>query len=786
MKSILLIVFANIRRRKSQSLLVSFCIALSTLLLASALGIMGGMHQPFEALFNHLKASHILLYFDSKTDNSDEIIDWFKQQKEVESCSEKMYFTSLNGPLILGNKKLDLMLRLTERSESNLQQDKLLIIEGENKIHPDFGEIWIPQHMANAHSINIGDTLGIPVNEGLYPLVVSATVLDPHFSSGLMNPSRAWIAAGALSLFQPLNKLTASTIGIRLKDTKEIDLIWARFNSEVEYNGSNLQYGLFRSVFLSIYNIIGGVLLVFSFLAVIVSLFVISSTISSAVFNDYRLIGILKSQGFTPHNIISVYCLQYIILSIIAIAVGILGSSLVIKIILRSLIQSIGLVNFEFPLIIPFSLAAFFILFLIVISSIWTAGKSGRIKPVEALRSGVPQKKFSGKTSSIISLTSHLNAVPFLGYKMLTTNWKRSINSLISLLFAVFFLAFALNTSHSFQNIKNNRSQWGFEDSDLQLALEKKLAIPLRHDQFMEMLRQEEKISVITPFSYYELTVPGTKEKAPRLIFGKVYEKNLKEMGLVNLVGRNPQQINEIAICTGTSKDYQKQVNDTLTLFQEGQLSSFIITGIYQDISNMGQGFRLHASAVKSANMLYEPDRYFIKLKNRNATSNMKLYLQKKYGGAIHIEPSIEERLEVMGIVSNLNTSFLLLSLFFLGVIFITIFNDLLLSVQEHRKTFGTLKAVGFTPGQLRMSLVWKVIFLTMGSLIIGIPISLLLSPVLMSQITASMGLVEFPYSIHISGTSLIIPGLILFSVLSAWLASVKVLKINPLLLLSQ
>ena len=47
MKSILLVAWANLRRRKKQNLLVGLSIFLSVLLLTTALGILGGIHKGY-------------------------------------------------------------------------------------------------------------------------------------------------------------------------------------------------------------------------------------------------------------------------------------------------------------------------------------------------------------------------------------------------------------------------------------------------------------------------------------------------------------------------------------------------------------------------------------------------------------------------------------------------------------------------------------------------------------------------------------------------------------------
>src|SRR6185503_16793339 len=99
-----------------------------------------------------------------------------------------------------------------------------------------------------------------------------------------------------------------------------------------------------------------------------------------------------------------------------------------------------------------------------------------------------------------------------------------------------------------------------------------------------------------------------------------------------------------------------------------------------------------------------------------------------------------------------------ILSLFFISILALSVWNDIVSSIRDHRKTFGILKTAGFTPKQLRTLLSWKMILLATLSLCIGIPLTLWLSPLLMSAVTKDLGLIHFPLVINVPGTLLIIP----------------------------
>src|SRR6185295_1940513 len=113
--------------------------------------------------------------------------------------------------------KIDAIVQLTEFTEDHLQQDKLKIVQGPAQGQPGLNEIWLPNYLALQHGIHTGDTIAIPASGGTYAFKVSATVSDPLFGSGMINPTRAWVRAGTLSFFAPVSQLTNNCLGIRLK-----------------------------------------------------------------------------------------------------------------------------------------------------------------------------------------------------------------------------------------------------------------------------------------------------------------------------------------------------------------------------------------------------------------------------------------------------------------------------------------------------------------------------------------------------------------------------------------
>jgi putative ABC transport system permease protein len=779
-QSIFILSWSFLKRRKTQSLLVGLCIALSGLLFASTLTLLREMSQPFDRMYEQLQASHLLLQYDSREVNSERIGKWFSTQVEVASVSRPVPFVFLESPLIFEDAELDLSVQLTERLIQENGQDQVFFQRGEARLYPGMGEIWIPDHLARSHHIEIGDSLGVPTAEGLVPLVVSATLVDPQYASGLFNPTRAWVAPGSLSFLFPIHQLTELSLGVRFHDPQDIATVWGRFHEQYHFQGNSLDYHLFKSVFLSFYQVISLVLLVFSLLALLTSLFILHSSLAGAIAADLRLIGIFKAIGYTPPNVRLIYLMQYLLLAILSLPVGLGLSYAASRVILQSLVQSLGLVNQVISFAAPAMITLCLFLVLVGIMTLWGSRKGAKIKAVAAFRSNpttgsraVPIFRRSWQRDSL--------GIPFLwGLSMLRSSPPRTIYTALSIVLASFILLFALNVGHSFGSLKDNKAAWGLEDSDLQVRRNEAIALPLDHASLLGLLQADSAIQVVMPFHYATATLPAREGQAPQDLLGKIYGGDLAAIGLENLQGKHPVAGHEISLCVLTAAEQQKELGDSMHLFIEGQHRIFAITGIYQDVSNLGQGFRLSQAAMKALNPLFEPEFYALKLRAGISTVDFEEDLQARLGETVVLEQSAEERKGIRATLGSMQGSLALVSVFFLAILFAVLFNDTLMNLRDYRHSLGILKTLGLTSVQLRRAQVYKFLLLTLGCLAVAVPLSLWLSPPLISSLTGSMGLESFPFLVNRGGTILVIPGMMACTGLSAWWASRRMSRRRP------
>lgn len=786
MKSILLITWANIKRRKIQTLLVAICIALASMMFSTLIGIGLGMNRPFENLYERLNASHILLYFDLNEHHPKEITAWFEKQEEVVKVSipriRKNYFKK---PIYKG-REITKYPSFWEFPGNSHQQDQLHIFEGEKKEFPDPGEIWISNSWKNKENIGLGDTLYIPTPNGLFPLLVSAIVIDAQHSNGLGNPNPVWVGPGSLAMMFPLKELSGVSLGVQLKNAADADKVWARFHIENTYRGRGNLYGFFKRIFQLIHQITSSLLLIFAIFGIIVTLTITSSVVNSAIKTDFKMIGMLKAQGFTNQNVIGVYLIQFFIITCLAVPIGLIGGYYMTQFVFKDLISAIGAVNFDISLWWP-AIGTFFMFLLgVQLITYRTAKQAGSIQPVTAIRfGGPPQRSFVGSSFSLFSLRPNSKLPIFLGLRMLMSNKKRAFLLFTGLLFVIFVQVLYTNSQSSVLNLDDNRPSWGFTNTDV--FIDQTINIPEGQDDIMkEELQEDERVDEVIKMGVYIGSLPATADQAPQDFLGLIYDDELEKLGLLNLEGRHPVFEKEISIGINSAKKLNKSVGDSLEIFMEGQLVAFSITGIYQQINNLSEGFKIRLEGIHELNPLFELGRYLVLLEDGEDIDAFQESLLKSYGSTYKISGTSEFLTQLKSIIDSIDDVMVLISILFLGVLFVAVFNDTVLSIRENQKNLGILKAIGVTPGQIQWALIIKAVLVAILASIVGIPLSLQIVPRAMDALTAEVGLAQFPYIFDLKNTLLTIPVILAITIGSVWVASRRILKIRPRILVRE
>ncbi|UNC92081.1 ABC transporter permease [Candidatus Contubernalis alkaliaceticus] len=783
MRSIFMMSTANLRKRKNQSLLIGFTLLLSALLLSASVGILENLKNPFHEMFEQQNGSHITLQLRGRIHDDHQIARWWETSEFVEGVHVMDYY--MTGESINHNGKSQSVgdLIVTEHPGMAMTQDKLTVVEGETKDAPGKNELWIPTGFAYSWGIKPGDELEIHINGQMKSFEVSAVVVDPQYSASMMNPVRIWAYNGMLTE----NLLDAqdmdAMIGIRLFDYSSFSTLWTEFEDYLgtPFFGFVFDYESIEYFYSVIQSIIGIIMLLFSIIIILVSVFVIAFTISNAVISDYKVIGILKSQGFSAREVKRIYSLQYLFLAAIFVPPGILFSKPVVNGIMSQMIKSLGTSQLNISFINPGILTSAVMLIVVFLASYVSSSKAGGIKPAEAIRNAAPSKNTASGKRFNITTCMRMPLSLLLGIKNIAAGKRDAVFTIVSAAVMAFVLVFSINTYNSVKNMDKNLAFWGFDDSEVLISQDTG-SHHVSNEQVLKTLYADDRVKAAVPYSVIiNAAAAAQSGEISTNVIAFTYDGDMDSIGLLNLEGRSPEQDNEVSISYLTARRYNKNVGDFIDLYIEGEKGTYLVTGIYQSMNAMGWGFRIQEKAVQKSSPDFRSGSYSVKLKEGNDIDLFVGDMKKIFDDSFSIRSVYESgEINISSITSNMALVALMLSIIFMTVAFIISFNANLMSIFSHKKSFGIYKALGMTPVQIRVSMVWKDLVLASSGILAGIPLSLVISPKILSMLLSGMGLVNFPFDVTLWGTLAAIPICMMVVLFSAWIPSGKILGISP------
>ncbi len=787
MHPVLKVCFSSIKRKKTQKILIAITILLASLVFSLGVAILTMIDKPFENMYKELKASHTLLFYDTAYNNDKDIAGYWNSKEGVESTIlAPAYF--MQGNAYHDDKKIDISFFIAEVTEGNKRQDILKVIQGEKKSSPDKNEVWIPTTFANENKVKLGDVIELPTLEGSKDYKVAAIVIDPQYSAPQHNPVRVWVKTGELARMFT-NNSTGYVIGIRYDEyTEKGEIkIWNDFEKYLgqSFTGYKLAYEDIVSKYTSVEESIGAILLVLSLIIIIVCFIMIYFAISNSILSEYSTIGILKAQGFSSLNIIFSYIFQYMILGIVTIPIGTLLCIPLVDVLTESLTNALGMTKGTTSLWESILLTFVVLMLFIFVVALFASLKTTKIKPSQAIRYGAPASKNAKKSGISLTALKILPVSLMIGIKDTFSNKRQTLFLLITLCITSIILVFTFISIATMENAFEDPNYMGMDDSDLTIV--NSYRTNMTDDEIYKKLLKEDKIECVIPMNYLmNSSIYIQKDDISKNIVGNAYNGDMALLGINNSEGRNPSSSNEISISYKLAQRLEKGLGDKLKANIEGEDKELTISGIFSTMSSGGYVFRIKLSSINQSQIAMQTN-YQVKTREGVNVEDYEKELSNKFKDAINITNGEKYRETFLfSIKSAISLVTVLISLVVVLVCFITVFNSIVIDIMNMKKNYGIYKSFGMTSFGIRKSLIYKVLFATIIGCIVGIALAIILTPVLIGPALSDGGAVDLTIIVKWSQIIFIVPLCIVVTTISTWIASGRIMKINPRNLVSE
>lgn len=776
MRSSLMIALKKIKRRKIQNLLIGIIIASSALLLSTGIGIMLSMNKPIDTMFADAKSSHDILVFSSKYYEAGKLQSFWKSQNEVDKT--QLYKQLTLGPDIKVNgKKISNQYNfLAEVPENKGDIDNFKMIQGNETKYPKENEIWVNSGFANENKIKLGDALSIDSKR----YKISGILVDTQFSSLMMGTERFWVKPGELQNYTAYKANPAYALSIRYKNPSSSDTVWHRFDKYLNAPlvGSSIKYSDIYSSYATILKYTGVFMVFFSIIILITTVCIIRFIISNSIYNDYKNIGIYKALGFSSGDINLIYVLQYSIISIISAIIGILLSKFTIDKIITSNLKIIGMNAINMSYTIPFVCTSIAVISVVMITSLLCTRKTSRIKPVEAIKEDISSSNMP--RNGILS-SKMFNVFPpsaAIAIKGIINKKKSALVIFITMLITIFTGLSGVNLLHTTDSIGRNLGYWGFDNSMVDIKFNSSEDVLIK--KIEQDVKEDSRVKSCTTFNFYDNTSYINKNgDIEKFTVSQVLGDDAKKLGFVDMEGRDPEKNDEVSVSVNTARNNNIHAGDYMQVYIKDKKYSLLVVGIYQSLNNLGKGIRLYEGTVKEADPDYVHS-ILLDLKDKNGINSYIKDMKAKYGGKIDIadrQNEFDDQISMM--TSSSAVSVFMIIAIMLSICFLNIFNIVLMNINEERKSLGIYKAIGMTSGQLRNSIVIRILLIFIPAFICALPLTLKATPALMSLIFINVGIAKYPISVSVSHMILIALICFVFSILSAYAASKIVTNIK-------
>ncbi len=752
MDAVLQKIKADIFSRPAISALILITIVAASTLLTLATATLINLDSPYDQSFQELKGAHLWLYF-----NRDKIRA--RDVKRIETLPGVIASTglqySVDSRVRLGDIRVWTSLRAMPETMPPVNQ--LLVQEGRYLL-PNRPEILASKDLNDIYQLALGDPVGIIRADGKeVELPVIGLAYNPTWDIYRnQQPPYLYLDEKNFREMFPDEADWDWSLGLRLAAPASVDETVTAIEAVLRPDALD-SYTDWRDVRTS--AIFGAQLSfiflgAFSLFAILATLLVIASSVSSIVLSQFKQIGMLKAIGFTRNQILSLYTGQYLVLALIGSPIGLLIGIFLAPIPLRSVAASLA--RPFHPSVHPLLIALVLGITagVVIIATLGAAYRGARANIIKAIAVGAEPPRRNLSWSIRFATWLGLPLVLIMGLNETFARPFRSALTCLNLCVGVIGIVFGLTLNEAIEVYIADPALLGIV---YDAAVTREQISPGRTWRLLSRapgvraFYAEDLVEAetLTGQSFQLRVVDGQITDFPFSIAqGRFFEPGAQEMmagqGLLDWLGLS--------------------VGDELTLVLEDERDrpvSWRIVGQYAEPENAGQmamaGWPAVARTVKSL----DPTTYYLKLEKNSNSYQLKRYLQPRSDSDLNLILLDEA---IPHSIIYLQLGIFALSAILIAIALVNVFNTSLLAVQEKLRTVGVLKTVGMTPLQVVVMVNTTAGFLGLLATMAGIPLGLIFTKSLLDTMSRSYGIGQVEVPFNVPYLALLVPLMVLLS----------------------
>lgn len=777
--SILAILRANIRSKKSNFISVSFLMFVITLVITVSCSVNENSKKRAGQSLSEAKAGDLCCYYYEDV-LKEEMIEKVKAYEQVEEVHRiPCIMISAKDSVTIGEQQAKDRMLFQVYDKENMPypvfaQNNLEFVQETEVLNE--GEIYLPVSFQTKYACRAGDWVEVKCETINKTFRIKAFVEDITVGNPLISGSKnVWISQSDYEVLKKADEkgdaFLSSADNLMIYQKKDSKLQEKEFKDEIDkrtgiisasyFMISKNDFATYATMMIDIFSAVMAVFAVLMFAGV---LGIVGHSITSTIEMEYTNLGILKSQGYRKQELQFVYFCQYLLAGAIGGILGFFAAFPSVYYISGQLVRLAALLP-EHKISYGFSLTAVFFMLGCIGGFAWIkTGRVGRISPMRAISGGRDSNYFSPRIHTTLGKGGLALRMML---RQLASNAKQYASSLLIVAMLVYFIMAVTSTMSCLDEENMLKDYFGME-FDLNVGyetMEKKTEIESMIEEYAGIER-----AYMCPMVYLMLDGDSISVMAPESSeeFTNVYK------------GREPRYENEAVITEIIAKTYHLNIGDTVTLTQGKDSRDFLITGYFQSVQNAGKALAMLKKGLSrfefSESQLAQ---YNYLVSDKEQISSLAEKLQEQYGEHVYI-------INVQGIVESLRTisdATLLSCLLIYGIsiLFILVAAYMVCDkvFLKERNDYGIYKSQGFTTGHLRLQFSLRFLAVAFVGGIFGAACNVLTNDRLVGMALSSMGITHFLTSYGFWDCAL--PVLVLAAVFFffAWLISGRIKRVD-------
>jgi putative ABC transport system permease protein len=773
----------DIKRKKAMNIILFIFMIVASILIASSVNMLYASTTALEHFKRVSNLADNIIVTSSNEENDREMEEWIQSSDMIQgyNIDNTIFVTASNLiiPAQYGNLKDDTTLIL-----SKVPTDYNLIFNQKNEFLKLMqGEVALPLLIATNYGIKIGDKITVQIEDVKKELVVQYFTKDVTFGSAFMGFKRIILSDAD---FKDLEELK-NTIIIKiwsLNKREEVSYIEVEkdFNkrtidSIATFNNDLISFSYILDTILAVIMIIASLFLIF------IAFLILKFTILFTIEEDYKEIGIMKAIGMKNRSIKKIYMVKYLAIAILGGSIGFIFSIPFADYLIKSISARIIIQSTFFNYILSIMSVIFIIIITIGFCSL-SARRINQLSAIDAIRQGSNGERFSSSRKLKLHKLKSVNLLTFLAISDLVSGFRKFIILNITFILGTAIIIIPINIINTL-NSNEFLTLFGLSNFDFNIGSNSYIGTYM--DGSTEKL-----LSGINELEHQMNEAGVTTEIYPDVNFvtriyvdSKENSKNVFSLQSLDysaenytyLTGSAPKLTNEIAITTVVAEYYDIDLGDTIYCNINDQTRSYIITGLYQSMNNLGYSVRfseVHPLELNETNGFS----LFGIIEGSNIKQAEAIRILKDNFPELDIKTNEEYKDALLGsIVTQVGTIKNLILGLVLGINFLITSLLVRMLIAKEVPEIAILKSIGFQDKAIRSWQIRRIAILLIISIFLGTIFANVTDTFFTSGIFRGMGITHLSLTIKPLQVYIIYPVILLIVTMSAVLISLSQVK---------